>query len=101
VTWQVRVSRRAGHQIRAAATWWLRYRDKAPLAFADDLEDAFRLLADVPRVGQPIPHPQLAALRRVLMARTQYHLYYVLDESGLTVEILALWHSRRGSEPQL
>jgi hypothetical protein len=35
------------------------------------------------------------------LARTQHHLYYVLDETNQTIEILVLWHSGRGSEPEL
>jgi plasmid stabilization system protein ParE len=101
VSWRLRVSRRAGRQIRAAATWWLGNRDKAPFAFAEDLEDALGLIADMPRVGQPIPHPALPGVRRLLLARTQHHLYYAIDETSRTVEILALWHSGRGAEPEL
>lgn len=43
----------------------------------------------------------MRGVRRMLLARTSYHLYYVIDESAGSVELLALWHTRRGSKPTL
>jgi plasmid stabilization system protein ParE len=40
-------------------------------------------------------------IRRVLLTRIHYHLYYSVSPASLTVEILALWHTRRGSLPRL
>ena len=99
--YRLRTSRRAGRHIREAATWWQLNRDKAPLAFAEDLDDAFRLVSELPRAGEPVRHASMPGARRVLLARTGYHLYYVIDESATTVELLALWHSRRGTRPSL
>jgi plasmid stabilization system protein ParE len=101
VTYRLDVSRRAGRQIRAASSWWLRNREKAPFAFADDLHDALHLVADMPGVGQPVPHSKIRSLRRLLLARTQHHLYYSVDETSKAVEVLSLWHSSRSEEPQL
>lgn len=101
MSYRLRTSRRAGRHIRDAAKWWLQNRDKAPLAFAEDLDDALRLVSELPRAGEPVHHAILRGVRRVLLARTSYHLYYVFDEAAATVELLALWHTRRGSEPGL
>lgn len=101
MTYTLRVSRRAARHIRAASTWWLENRDKAPSAFADDLDDAFRLIAELPRTGEPVHHSKLASARRLLLARTRYHLYYSVDDDGQTVRVLALWHTSRGKLPRL
>jgi len=79
--------------------WWLRNRDKAPFAFADDLDDALHLIADLPRAGEPVRHPTISDVRRLLLTRTRYHLYYAVDDSSQTVELLALWHTSRANPP--
>jgi plasmid stabilization system protein ParE len=101
VSYRLRVSRRAGRQIRAAAAWWQDHRDKAPRAFTEDLDDAIRFVAEVPLAGQPVRHSRLASVRRVLLTRTRYQVYYSIDERAGTVEILALWHTSRGESPSL
>lgn len=101
MTWRLRVSRRAGAQIRTASTWWRSNRDKAPDAFTEDLEDAFRLIGDLPGAGEPVPHPEIPSLRRLLLACTRYHLYYSVDESAAAVDVLALWHTGRGEPPRV
>jgi plasmid stabilization system protein ParE len=41
----------------------------------------------------------LQGVRRVPLARIQYHLYY--RATSLAVEVLAFWHEKRGTEPTL
>jgi plasmid stabilization system protein ParE len=101
VTYRLRTSRRAGRHIREAAAWWQANRDKAPLAFAEDLSDALRLVSELPRAGEPVRHAGMPNVRRVLLARTGYHLYYIVDEAAATIELLVLWHTRRGMKPEL
>jgi plasmid stabilization system protein ParE len=101
VSFRLRVSRRAARQVRAASTWWLENRDKAPLAFSDDLDDAFELIVDNPKLGEPIHHTTILSARRLLMRRTQFYLYYSIDEQSKSVEVLALWHTSRGTPPTL
>lgn len=101
MTYRLRVSRRAGRQIRDASTWWPRHRDKAPIAFADDLDDALHLIRELPRAGEPDKRGRVPGVRRVLLSRSRYHLYYTVDEAAKTVEVLALWHTSRGTPPRL
>jgi plasmid stabilization system protein ParE len=101
LSFEFRVSPQAGRQIRAAAKWWIRNRTKAPTLLRDELEAAYGLIDAVPRAGQSVPHARIAGLRRVLLGRTQYHLYYVVAEDERAVDILALWHTSRGKGPPL
>jgi plasmid stabilization system protein ParE len=98
---RVRISPRAALQIRQAADWWLQHRDKAPDAFADDLERGLGLIASLPGIGEPVPHPTLDGVRRFLLARFRYHLYYQHDAESDTADVLALWHTGRGDDPVL
>ena len=101
MSYRLRTSRRAGRLIRAASTWWLRNRDKAPLAFAEDLDDAFQLVQQFPYSGQPVHHPEIESAHRVCLTRTRYYLYYSVDDQHRSVEILAIWHASRGEDAPL
>lgn len=95
----VRVTKRAQTQIDRAAQWWDENRDFALEAFDEDLAEAFLLLGAQPRVGVPVLRTRAHGVRRLHLARVHYHLYYRIR--GDRVEILALWHARRGSGPSL
>jgi hypothetical protein len=43
----------------------------------------------------------ISNLRRVALGRVHYHLYYVVSPADSVVEVLALWHTRRGEDPPL
>lgn len=95
----VRVTRRAQAQIDRAALWWDEYRDLAPEAFDEDLAEAFLLLSAEPGVGAPVLNTRAQGIRRLHLARIHYHLYYRVRSGH--VEVLALWHTSRGSSPSL
>jgi len=63
---------RALGQLEEAREWWLHHRDKAPLAFDEEVD-----------------------------ALLGYYLYFQISEDGEVVEILALWHGSRGVEPDI
>ena len=67
---------------------------------SDELESAYALIQDLPLAGEAVPHTRIRHVRRVLLGRTQYYLYYaVVDER--TIRVLALWHTSRGRRPAL
>lgn len=67
----------------------------------DELEAAYALIAALPFAGEAVSHSRIAGLRRVLLGRTQYHLYYAMSGDKGVVEVLALWHTSRGKRPPL
>ncbi len=97
----LRVAPRAASQIREAADWWFANRPKAPLAFEEDLEKAFGLITSLPLAGQRVRHSSMSEIRRVLMGRVRYYLYYRVEAEKDLVKVLALWHSRRAGHPRL
>jgi plasmid stabilization system protein ParE len=76
-------------------------RTAAPAMLAEELESAYTLIEDLPFAAETVPHSRIAGLRRVLLGRAQYHLYYVVTEDAGVIEILALWHTSRGRGPRL
>jgi plasmid stabilization system protein ParE len=97
----IKVTPRAAAEIRRASSWWQANRPAAPAAFAEDLARAFEILAMQPGIGARAVNTGKEHVRRLLLSRTGYHLYYNVNPAERRVELLALWHSRRGQEPPL
>jgi plasmid stabilization system protein ParE len=90
----------AARAIAEAAEWWVANRPKAPEAFAEELERAFQLLASQPSIGAQARNVKLVGVRRVHLQRIHYYLYYRVRANTETVEVLALWHTKRGTSPE-
>ena len=101
MSYTFRVSRRAASQIRAAAEWWAHNRPKAPQAFSEELESAFALVRELPNAGEFVRHSTIAGVRRILLGRVQFHLYYRVESASSAVEVLALWHTSRETDPAI
>ena len=99
MTLRVRISGRAASQIRQAAQWWADNRSLAPGAFREDLSDAFSLLAQQPAIGSPYESVRTKGVRRLLVGRIRYFIYYRASSESL--DILAVWHTSRGQNPDL
>jgi len=97
----VRIVSSAARAIVEAGEWWVANRPKAPDAFAVELERALQLLASQPSIGAKARNVTLAGVRRIHLSRVHYHLYYRVIPEPPTVEILALWHTKRGASPDL
>ncbi|MEO8196295.1 MAG: type II toxin-antitoxin system RelE/ParE family toxin [Thermoanaerobaculia bacterium] len=98
---RLRVAPRAAIQIQTAARWWKVNRTKAPAAFFEDLSRTLAILRVQPDLGMRVANPNLPGVRRVLLERVRYYLYYCEDDTNEVLEVLALWHSSRDSKPDL
>ena len=78
----VEVSAGAAGQIREAEAWWRTNRHKAPNAIREELERASALVASQPDIGSRARNVKLAGVRRILLARIRYHLYYRISEAA-------------------
>jgi hypothetical protein len=64
-------------QLFAARAWWRLNRDKAPAAFDQDIEDALLLLlSDNATIGTPYRSSRHGNVRRYLMDRIRYYIYF-------------------------
>jgi plasmid stabilization system protein ParE len=96
---RVRLAPQARRQIYAAAAWWDKHRAMAPTLFLDELDDAIELLRAVPLAGEVSANRRHGTLRRVLLGRSRYCLYYFVNDDESIVEVVALWHTARGVRP--
>ncbi|MDQ3396258.1 MAG: type II toxin-antitoxin system RelE/ParE family toxin [Deinococcota bacterium] len=97
----VRVVRRAAREIAEASAWWDVNRPEAPAALREELQRAFDVIATHPRIGASVLNTKLMGVRRLHLSRIHYHLYYRVRLSPEVIEVLALWHTSRGSGPGL
>lgn len=91
----------AGHHIRKAERWWRENRTLAPNAVRQELEHALALISRHPSFGSRAVNVKMAGVRRIYLPIIKQHLYYHVLESPERVEVLALWHTRRGKGPPI
>jgi plasmid stabilization system protein ParE len=97
----VEVSALASGQIREAEAWWRVNRTKAPNAIREELERASVLVAAQPHIGARARNLTLLGVRRLHLARIRYDIYYRVTDAPRQLEILAFWHTRRGTTPPI
>ena len=94
---RIRVTKRADAHIEQAADWWEQHRPLSPGALDEELAEAFALLISQPAIGAPALNAKTRGVRRIHLARVHYHLYYRVR--GEQIEVIALWHTSRGTPP--
>jgi plasmid stabilization system protein ParE len=92
---------RAARQIEAAGDWWRENRQGSPEALSDELVRILDLIARQPGVGQQATNARLSSVKRILLPRVGYFLFYRLAPRKQRVEVLAFRHAKRGSVPRL
>jgi len=97
--YRVEFSPAASRHAEQAHNWWRANRPAATLLFRRELAVAIRQLTRSPASSAAYEHPDAPVMRRLLLPRTRYHVYFVVDEPGRVVRIHAGWHASRGSGP--
>ena len=98
---RVRTAPQARAQVRRAKEWWVRNRGAAPAPLKEELAHALVMIVEFPDIGKVYEHPEIPGLRRLLLRRTRYHIYYVHDATAHEVLVLAFWSAVRGRDPVL
>jgi len=99
--YRVGFSRTADAQVETIESWWRENRPAAPDMFSRELESAVRLLETSPLIGKAYPQAPVPEVRRLLIGRSRYHVYWEVDVASTAVTILAVWYAGRGSGPRL
>ena len=99
--YRVGFSRTADAQVETIESWWRENRHAAPGMFRQELETSVRLLETSPLIGKLYPRTPVPEVRRLLIGRSRYHVYWEVDVASRTVTVLAVWHAERGTGPRL
>jgi plasmid stabilization system protein ParE len=89
----------ARRQVERAQAWWEENRPAAQGALRDELRVALQLVASQPACGAIVSSARFRGVRRILLRRVDYFLYYRVALRKRQVEVLAFWHARRGTGP--
>ena len=95
----VRTTPESDAQIRDIDDWWRSNRPAAPDLFLDELAAAFDVIGHAPQIGRLYRRSPVPGTRRLLLAVSRYHVFYVPQAAN--VKVLAVWHARRGVGPAL
>jgi hypothetical protein len=98
---KIRISRRARTRIRAQDEWWREERRDAPDLFKQELTAAFERILRAPKVRNPYGRIESDPVWRVLMPRTEQHVYYSVDDDAGEIVIETVWGARRRRGPKL
>jgi plasmid stabilization system protein ParE len=98
---KIEIGKRARRQVERANSWWEENRPVAPSLFEEEFEEALERLVSKPNSGLPHPTPKRPSLRRLLLPKTEYHLYFALERDETVLVIHSLWGARRGRGPKL
>ena len=91
----------AARHVRDAEEWWRRNRPAASNAIREEIEKVLPIVALQPRIGGRATNVKLAEVRRVHLRRIKYFIYYHVTGDPEFLEVVALWHSSRGSGPPI
>ena len=94
---KVELSGEALAEVERTDAWWREIRPAAPDLLANELDQALIALEGTPGLGlRYAPKP---GIRRLLLQRTSYHLYFLVQADR--VQVVAVWSAYRGRGPAL
>lgn len=95
----VELSKRARREAFEVRAWWRQNRTAAPHLFEDELADALVMLQEHPEAGTAFPRPSFPKLRKYVLQRTRYHVYFEYDADKGEIYVHSVWSSVRGTFP--
>lgn len=101
MTARVSTAPRALAQLLAAGRWWREHRPSATNLLDTEIAAAYALLARMPEAGRRFPTRKRRGVRRLLLRRSKFHVYYIYFGRRNEVLVVAVWPAVRGQGPPL
>jgi plasmid stabilization system protein ParE len=98
---KARYSPRARQRVQYITRWWRKNRTSAPSLFEDELDEAIGRLEADPNLGTEYRVVRGHTIRRMLLRKTEQHVFYSVDDENGVVVIHSVWGARRGRGPKL
>lgn len=95
---KVELSEEAHRQVGEIDAWWRENRPAAPDLFARELGHALTMLEETPTLGTRYDGGP-KSVRRLLLRRSHYHLYF--EEQLGQLFVVAVWSAHRGRGPKV
>jgi hypothetical protein len=97
----IEITAQAEWQIDEAEAWWLENRTAAPDAIGEEFRAMIGILARSPRIGRIATNVKLPNVRHIRLPRVGYEIYFRVTGTPPVLEVMALWHVRRGKGPPI
>jgi plasmid stabilization system protein ParE len=94
------ISKRASRAADRIDERWRKSGDD-PGIFAREFLEAVERLETTVGVGASFPTTRHPSLRRLLLPKSRCHVYFEIDETKQTIQILHIWDARRERAPKL
>jgi plasmid stabilization system protein ParE len=94
-------SPQARAQLEAIQAWWHQHRQSSADLLVQELTAVLRHLQRSPYLGKIYEPRGAQPVRRILLNRTRYHLYYRPDDTARKIYIDAIWYAGRGQAPPI
>jgi hypothetical protein len=98
---RVQLSKRAARQVARESSWWVKHRPDAPMLFEDELLELLNRLSSAATLGVAYPTASRSHVRRILLPRSEYHVYFSREPQRRVVMIHAVWGACRERPPKL
>ena len=92
---------RARRRVAQVDQWWRENRPGLPVLFEHELETATKRILDQPELGQLYDKIGDRVVRRLLLVKTEQHVYYFVDHATDKRIVITIWGARRGRGPKL
>lgn len=96
---KLRLAPRALAEAKRKKTWWLKNRPAAADLFEREFNDTLDLIRTTPGIGTVYASRFEIVVRKVLMPRTQNHVYFTVRNDETV--ILSVWGAARERGPNL
>ncbi len=101
MSFRVNVTTEARRQLLEVDEWWTSHRPEARDLIVREFDGALTLLAATPTAGKLYATRRSLVFRRLLLRRSGFHVYYLVDDASRVVVIVAVWNGARGHGPRL
>lgn len=95
----VELSPRVVAQLEAIQDWWRQHRQANPELLFREVSTILHHLQRSPHLGKVYEPRGAQPVRRVLLHRSRYHVYYRADDDARMIRVDAVWHAARGEAP--
>jgi len=96
----VRIEDDAAKQFEDLRSWWSRNRPAAR-SLKSQLVEASNRIKEAPYASPVYTVLNDIPIRRLLIRRTPYAIYYWVDEAKAEARVIAVWSCQRGEAPPL
>ena len=98
---RIRYTRRGELSIERIDDWWRAQRSAAPDLFWNELGEAVELLKSSPEMGAVYKTRKGNGVRRIVLPKSDYHVYFEVERNADWIMIIVVWGARRERGPKL